>query len=93
MTDVIIVCGGTGGHLSPGIALAEELINRGYSCKLCISKKSIDTEIVKKYKNLSIARFSGKGFSGSLIAKLFSFIQLLSSLPKILRLLYLINPN
>ena len=35
MTDVLIICGGTGGHLSPGIALSEELKGRGFSSKLC----------------------------------------------------------
>jgi UDP-N-acetylglucosamine--N-acetylmuramyl-(pentapeptide) pyrophosphoryl-undecaprenol N-acetylglucosamine transferase len=46
----LIACGGTGGHLAPGIALAEELVSRGWSCELLISKKQVDVQLVKKYR-------------------------------------------
>ena len=83
MTDVLIICGGTGGHLSPGIALAEELKSRGFSSTLCISQKSIDRAIAQKYRHISFERFTGKGFSGGLWGKLQFFQQLMFSLPKI----------
>ena len=54
MTDVLIVCGGTGGHLAPGIALAEELNSRDYSTQLYISEKSIDGAIIEKYNTKSL---------------------------------------
>lgn len=93
MTDVLIICGGTGGHLSPGIALAEELNSRGYSSLLCISQKSIDTAIVEKYKHIDFERFSGKGFAGGLIGKLKFFQQLTFSLPKIFRIIRMKKPK
>ena len=49
---VLIACGGTGGHLAPGIALAQTLISRGHSCELLISQKKVDQELIKKYPNL-----------------------------------------
>ena len=49
MKRALIACGGTGGHLAPGIALAEELVSRGWSCELLISRKQVDAQLVKKY--------------------------------------------
>lgn len=49
---VIIACGGTGGHLFPGVAVAQELKNRGHEVKLLISQKKVDAQASEKYKNL-----------------------------------------
>ena len=40
---VIIACGGTGGHLFPGIAVGETLSARGHDVTLLISEKKIDS--------------------------------------------------
>ncbi len=40
---VLIACGGTGGHLFPGIAVGEVLSTRGHSVTLLISEKKIDS--------------------------------------------------
>ncbi|MDR2737619.1 MAG: UDP-N-acetylglucosamine--N-acetylmuramyl-(pentapeptide) pyrophosphoryl-undecaprenol N-acetylglucosamine transferase [Puniceicoccales bacterium] len=49
MSRYVIACGGSGGHLSPGIAIAEELSSRGEECFLLVSEKSIDNVMLKKY--------------------------------------------
>ncbi len=49
---VIIACGGTGGHLFPGVAVAQELRSRGHEVKLLISQKKVDARASEKYKNL-----------------------------------------
>ncbi|MDP0490386.1 MAG: undecaprenyldiphospho-muramoylpentapeptide beta-N-acetylglucosaminyltransferase [Verrucomicrobiota bacterium JB023] len=49
---IIIACGGTGGHLFPGIAVAEELQRRGHEPVLLISEKKVDAEASAKYTNL-----------------------------------------
>lgn len=49
---VVIACGGTGGHLFPGIAVAEELRARGHQPLLLISQKSVDREASRKYGDL-----------------------------------------
>src|SRR5688572_8291529 len=40
---VLIACGGTGGHLFPGIAVGEVLQSRGHDVTLLISEKKIDS--------------------------------------------------
>lgn len=44
---VAIACGGTGGHLYPGLAVAEQLSNRGCSVTILISPKEVDQQAVK----------------------------------------------
>ncbi len=63
MSRFVIACGGTGGHLSPGIALAETLTARGHHCTLLISSKQIDARLGKKYQQLEFVRMPGTGFS------------------------------
>ncbi|HEX3818227.1 MAG TPA: undecaprenyldiphospho-muramoylpentapeptide beta-N-acetylglucosaminyltransferase [Chthoniobacterales bacterium] len=41
--NVVIACGGTGGHLFPGLAVAEVLRDRGHEVLVFISEKEIDT--------------------------------------------------
>lgn len=62
MSVFILSCGGTGGHLSPGIALAERLLERGHSVTLLISQKKVDSRLVEKYPTLRFQRISGTGF-------------------------------
>src|SRR6478672_9821115 len=40
--NTIIACGGTGGHLFPGVAVAEALRDRGHEVMLFVSEKEID---------------------------------------------------
>ncbi len=49
---VIIACGGTGGHLFPGIAVAQELKSRGHEVLLLISEKKVDARASEKYSEL-----------------------------------------
>jgi UDP-N-acetylglucosamine--N-acetylmuramyl-(pentapeptide) pyrophosphoryl-undecaprenol N-acetylglucosamine transferase len=44
---VAIACGGTGGHLFPGLAVAEQLQKRGGIVALLISPKDVDQQAVK----------------------------------------------
>lgn len=51
---VAIACGGTGGHLFPGIAVAEELKKRGCQTALLISPKEVDQQAVKSAREAEI---------------------------------------
>jgi UDP-N-acetylglucosamine--N-acetylmuramyl-(pentapeptide) pyrophosphoryl-undecaprenol N-acetylglucosamine transferase len=49
---VLIACGGTGGHLFPGIAVGEVLASRGHDVTLLISEKKIDALAASGHKEL-----------------------------------------
>jgi len=50
--NIVIACGGTGGHLFPGIAVAQELKKRGHRVTLLISQKKVDAQASKNYGDL-----------------------------------------
>lgn len=63
MSRFLIACGGTGGHLSPGIALAEGLNARGHETTLLISHKKVDARLIGKYPQLKFERIPGAPFT------------------------------
>jgi UDP-N-acetylglucosamine--N-acetylmuramyl-(pentapeptide) pyrophosphoryl-undecaprenol N-acetylglucosamine transferase len=63
MSQFLISCGGTGGHLSPGIALGEALVARGHKATLLISNKKVDARLIEKYAHLTFLRIPGAPFT------------------------------
>ncbi len=63
MSKILIICGGTGGHLTPGIAVAEELLSRNHECILVISRKKVDARLIQKYPDLVFVDAPGAPFS------------------------------
>ncbi|MBP6506036.1 MAG: UDP-N-acetylglucosamine--N-acetylmuramyl-(pentapeptide) pyrophosphoryl-undecaprenol N-acetylglucosamine transferase [Opitutaceae bacterium] len=63
MSTYLISCGGTGGHLSPGISLAEGLTGRGHAVTLLISQKKVDARLIEKYPQFKFLRVPGTGFA------------------------------
>jgi UDP-N-acetylglucosamine--N-acetylmuramyl-(pentapeptide) pyrophosphoryl-undecaprenol N-acetylglucosamine transferase len=51
---ITIACGGTGGHLFPGLAVAEQLKKRGSAVALLISPKEVDQAAVKNAGDMEI---------------------------------------
>ena len=58
---VAIACGGTGGHLFPGLAVAEQLQKRGCAVALLISPKDVDQEAVKSARGMEIVTLPAVG--------------------------------
>lgn len=80
MRKVVIACGGTGGHLAPGIAVAEVLQSRGHECQLLISKKQVDSTLVEKYQHLNFVKMPGRAFTGGLLERVAFIGSLFSSI-------------
>jgi UDP-N-acetylglucosamine--N-acetylmuramyl-(pentapeptide) pyrophosphoryl-undecaprenol N-acetylglucosamine transferase len=60
---VAIACGGTGGHLFPGLALAKELIRRGCEVLLLISPKEVDQQAVKSAAGMKVVTLPAVGLN------------------------------
>lgn len=80
MSYIIIACGGTGGHLAPGIAMAEVLRERGHACLLLISHKQVDSALVEKYSHLDFVKMPGRAFTGGIFQCLAFLGSLVSGL-------------
>ncbi|MBH54677.1 MAG: UDP-N-acetylglucosamine--N-acetylmuramyl-(pentapeptide) pyrophosphoryl-undecaprenol N-acetylglucosamine transferase [Opitutaceae bacterium] len=63
MAKILIVCGGTGGHLTPGIAIADTLQNRGHLCTLVVSRKKVDSRLIRNYPDMNFVNAPGAPFS------------------------------
>ncbi|MEO6034660.1 MAG: undecaprenyldiphospho-muramoylpentapeptide beta-N-acetylglucosaminyltransferase [Verrucomicrobiota bacterium] len=60
---VAIACGGTGGHLFPGLAVAEELIRRDCDVMLLISPKEVDQQAVKSAFGMEVVTLPAVGLT------------------------------
>jgi len=59
MKNIVIACGGTGGHLTPGIALAQSLEEKGYPTWLFTSQKEVDSRLASKYSKMRFIAMPG----------------------------------
>jgi UDP-N-acetylglucosamine--N-acetylmuramyl-(pentapeptide) pyrophosphoryl-undecaprenol N-acetylglucosamine transferase len=50
----VIACGGTGGHLFPGLAVAEALQQRGCAVTILVSSKEVDQRAVKNVVDMEV---------------------------------------
>ncbi|VVM04589.1 undecaprenyldiphospho-muramoylpentapeptide beta-N-acetylglucosaminyltransferase [Methylacidimicrobium tartarophylax] len=66
---VVIACGGTGGHLLPGLAVAEELRRRGKEVCLLLSEKSIDRTALEGEGDYPWETLPTMGWPGAFSAK------------------------
>ncbi len=58
---VAIACGGTGGHLFPGLAVAGQLTQRGCAVTLLVSPKEVDQRAVKAADNADVVTLPAVG--------------------------------
>ncbi len=86
---ILIACGGTGGHLFPGIALAQELRKRGHEPLLLISQKKVDAEAAQPYADFNFLTIPAIAkpatFSLKMIPFLFALLKSKSQCKQIIK--------
>lgn len=86
---LLIACGGTGGHLFPGIAVGEVLAARGHDVTLLISEKKIDTLAASGHPGMTFEKMPflamPKPWSLKMIPFLSGFRQGLNQCRKLIR--------
>src|SRR6516165_11337805 len=73
--NAVIACGGTGGHLFPGIAVAEMLQNRGHQVMLLVSEKDIDAVALSGRTNFQVEKLPTVGLPSPFSPALFGFTR------------------
>src|ERR1043166_1715021 len=69
---IAIACGGTGGHLFPGLAVAEKLIERRADVMLLISSKEVDAQAVKSALGMEVVVLPAVGLTRGNVLRFFS---------------------
>ena len=72
---VVIACGGTGGHLFPGLAVAEILKERGHEVLLVVSEKEIDTIALKAHPDFRAEKLPSVGMPNLLSPAFVRFLR------------------
>lgn len=73
--NAIIACGGTGGHLFPGIAVAETLRARGHEVMLFVSEKEIDRLALSGHSDLKFETLPSVGLPSVYSPAIFGFLR------------------
>lgn len=83
---VAIACGGTGGHLFPGLAVAEQLRAHGASVSILISPKEVDQQAVKSARGVEVVTLPAVALQrGCRLAFFRGFLQSWSASRKLFR--------
>ena len=69
MPNVAIACGGTGGHLFPGLAVARELLRQNCVVSPLISPKEVDQHAVQSARDMEIVTLPAVGLSRGALLK------------------------
>ena len=73
--NAVIACGGTGGHLFPGIAVAEVLRERGHEVLLFVSEKEIDSLALSTRSQFQFEKLPTVGLPSIYSPAIFGFLK------------------
>ncbi len=71
---VLIACGGTGGHVFPGVAIAEGLRGRGHDVALILSQKKIDEIVMREHRQIPVFTLPAVGSPALLSPRIVLFL-------------------
>jgi UDP-N-acetylglucosamine--N-acetylmuramyl-(pentapeptide) pyrophosphoryl-undecaprenol N-acetylglucosamine transferase len=73
--NAVIACGGTGGHLFPGLAVAQTLRDRGHEVMLFVSEKEIDTLALSGQANFRFEKLPTIGLPSLYSPAILGFVR------------------
>jgi UDP-N-acetylglucosamine--N-acetylmuramyl-(pentapeptide) pyrophosphoryl-undecaprenol N-acetylglucosamine transferase len=86
LARIALACGGTGGHMFPGLAVAEQLVRRGCAVTLLISPKEVDQQAATMATGMDIVTLPAVGLTrGQRIAFLRGFVRSYRAARKVFR--------
>jgi UDP-N-acetylglucosamine--N-acetylmuramyl-(pentapeptide) pyrophosphoryl-undecaprenol N-acetylglucosamine transferase len=60
--NAAIACGGTGGHLFPGLAVGQELLRRECAVTLMVSPKDVDQQAIRSISDMGVVTLPAVGW-------------------------------
>jgi UDP-N-acetylglucosamine--N-acetylmuramyl-(pentapeptide) pyrophosphoryl-undecaprenol N-acetylglucosamine transferase len=72
---IVVACGGTGGHLFPGLAVAQELRRRGHEALLIVSEKAIDATALRAHPEFRAEKLPSIGMPSVLSPAFIRFLR------------------
>ena len=86
--NAVVACGGTGGHLFPGVAVAEVLRGHGHEVMLFISEKEIDSLAVSAHSDFRVEKLPSIGLPSPFSPAILGFVRRFNESLSLCRAIY-----